>query len=68
MIVKIQRSQPPTQSGLVLIYNKPRDIFWQGKIDAATDKWMGDEQKRFAVAHTEGSEIVIDRSAPWQEW
>jgi hypothetical protein len=66
MIVKIQRSQFP--KGLVLIYTKARKYLWQGKIDPVMDKWMGNRQKVFAHAHLEGTEFVIDKKAPWQEW
>lgn len=68
MIVKIQRSQPPTQSGLVLVYTKTLRRWWQGKIDPGVDKWLGHRQKVFAYAHLDGTEIVIDREAPWQDW
>jgi hypothetical protein len=68
MIVKIQRSQPPSPAGKVLVYTKSMKRWWEGKIDPEVDKWMGDDQKIFAHAHIEGTEIVIDREAPWQEW
>jgi hypothetical protein len=66
MIVKIQRSQFPR--GLVLIYTKGMTYCWQGKMDPGVNKWMGRRQKAFAHAHVEGTEIVIDREAPWQDW
>jgi hypothetical protein len=67
-IVKIQRSQSPSQSGRVLVYNCDRRYLWQGQIDPRVDKWMGDKQKAYAYAHIENSEIVIDHEAPWQDW
>lgn len=68
MIVKIQRSQPPSPKGLVLVYDKTGDYCWSGNIDAEVNKWMGKRQKVFAHAHVSGTEIVVDREAPWQEW
>lgn len=68
MIVKIQRSQPPSAPGLVLVYTKAMKRWWQGKIDPGVDEWMGARQKVFAHAHIEGAEFVVDKEAPWQEW
>lgn len=69
MIVKIQQAQPPFGPiGEVLVYTQDHSRWWQGKPDADVQKWMGDDQKIFAHAHIEGSEIVIDREAPWQDW
>lgn len=68
MIVKIQRSQPPSKPGLVLVYDKDNRYCWAGKIGPKLDKWMGGRQKVFIHSHIHGTEIVIDREAPWQEW
>ena len=68
MIVKIQRSQPPSKPGLVLVYNRDGRYCWAGPIDPRVDEWMGDRQKVFARAHVEETEIVIDREAPWKTW
>lgn len=68
MIVKIQRSQPPSPSGFVLVYTESRDYWWQGVMDSNVDAWMGDRQKDFAYAHIEGTEFVIESRAPWQDW
>ena len=68
MIVKIQRSQLPTPPGLVLVYNSTKSVIWQGEIDQKVDEWMERAQKMFAHAHIEGTEIVIDRPAPWKNW
>jgi len=69
MIVKIQRAQPPFgPKGEVLVYNRKITKWWQGKIDKATDKWMGGRQKVFAHAHIEGTVFVVDGEAPWQDW
>lgn len=67
MIVKIQRSQPPTPPGKILVYSRTGE-FWEGEPDSALEAWIGSRQKVFAHAHIEGSEFVIDRSAPWQNW
>lgn len=68
MIVKIQRSQPPSPQYQVLVYTEHLRLWWLGNIDPRVYKWMGDDQKMFAHAHVDGSEIVIDSEAPWQEW
>ena len=68
MIVKIQRSQPPTRQGFVLVYGKSLTYCWQGKIDPDVDKWMGRRQKVFAYAHIDGAKIVINGEAPHQKW
>lgn len=68
MIVKIQRSQPPSAPGKVLIYDRNDRYCWAGDIDRGVDKWMGDRQKVFAHAHIEGTEFIVDSEASWQEW
>lgn len=68
MIVKIQRSQPPSSLGKVLVYTKQMRRWWEGDADPQVDKWLGERQKVFAHAHIEGTEFVIDREAPWQDW
>ena len=68
MIVKIQRSQPPTELGNVFIYNEDRSRWWMGRMDPQLDRWLGGRQKAFAHAAVKGKQIVIDREAPWQDW
>jgi hypothetical protein len=68
MIVKIQRSQPPSKPGLVLVYDQSGIHCWSGPINSRVDKWMRERQKVFAHAHIDCGEIVIDREAPWQSW
>lgn len=66
MIVKIQQSQFPR--GKVLVYTKNRRRWWEGKMDPQVEEWMAGKQKAFAYAHIEGTQIVIDSEAPWQDW
>jgi hypothetical protein len=68
LIVKIQRSQPPSPRGLVLMYTRRMRAKWMGPIAPDVDRWMGKRQKTFAHAHIEGTLVVIDKQAPWQDW
>ena len=68
MIVKVQRSQPPTPRGFILIYTRRGRFMWQGPIPLEIDLWMGHRQKMFAHAHIDGDQFVFDKEAPWQDW
>jgi hypothetical protein len=68
MIVKIQRSQPPTPLGSVLIYDEKRSFIWTGPVEPDMDEWLGKRQKAYAHAHLKSGVIVVEKTAKWQEW
>ena len=69
MIVKVQASIATNAAAQqVLIYNKKRDIQWEGDLDAPLKRLMKNRPKVFFHAHLKGSVIVIDREAEWKNW
>lgn len=76
MIVKVQAAIASTEgANQVLIYNKTRDVMWNGEDKAVTDKikHMMDvgailQPKAFFHAELKNTKIVIGDQAPWQSW
>ena len=69
VILKLQRSLFSSDKQVsVLIYSKKRKILYMGPLTKEIRKFMGNEYKIFVFAHLQGTEVVIDAEAPWQDW
>jgi len=69
MIVKVQISLSHTKDFTqMLVYNEDKSILYEGDLTRRVEKLMGDSVKRFFYAKLKGTEVVLDRKAPWQEW
>lgn len=70
MIFKVQLSISPDDSTRsVLIYNKKRDILWQGEASEELIKALRKQQKSFWHGkYTKEKQIELTSQAEWQDW
>lgn len=68
-IVKVQLSRNSSDGkSYVLIYDHGGDWQWMGPAPKEIVKLLDCKTKAFFWAELEGTEIVLDNTAPWQEW
>lgn len=65
MIVKVQK---PLHGNDVLIYNRSRSVQILVSYTIEWKKWFDGYLKRYAKAHLEGTELVIDKIAEDRNW
>lgn len=65
MIVKVQK---PLLGNDVLIYNRSRSVQILVPYTREWKKWFAGHLKRYAKAHLEGTELVIDKIAEDRNW
>lgn len=68
-IVKVQLSRVSSDGdSYLLIYDQSQKWQWMGPAAEEIVAMLDGKQKAFFWAELEGTEIVLDNPAPWQEW
>lgn len=66
MIVKCQK--PLFGNAFVFVYNESRTLEVYIPYTPQWEKWFGPRLKRYALAHMDGTELVIDRICRDRSW